>query len=326
MQAAIKILPPALKNIFILLCLILPLHRHFHKKTDSLFSGLSILLRQPLDCTQNLGYNGINRIKATVYVRQALSESIRSLFGHKSRRMYMINKNILEKSVMTKEELDGFYNAQFEPMEFPWLNDVKAWIEKRYDVKEMTVLYEFTTDNIHRFILYLYSYEQHKNIPLVGDNLWEYHCEEAEAFISKYFKVEADEKIECKLGNSTFVTSARKYLLSLLYRSDMLESEVKSLFIRFKPVYLSIWDPIICVLETKEKARALLLSEYCEAVKKRCFDLLKPYDDHKVLTTDDIKIFVDHRENKESVPMYSRWVHEMSNEEFEEYERAVIDL
>lgn len=31
----------------------------------------------------------------------------------------MINKNILEKSVMAKEELDGFYNAQFEPMEFP---------------------------------------------------------------------------------------------------------------------------------------------------------------------------------------------------------------
>ena len=100
----------------------------------------------------------------------------------------MINKNILEKSVMAKEELDGFYNAQFEPMEFPWLSDVKAWIEKGYDVKIMTILYEFTIDKIHKFTLYLYSYEQHKNIPLVGDNFWEYHCEEIETIISHYLE------------------------------------------------------------------------------------------------------------------------------------------
>ena len=102
----------------------------------------------------------------------------------------MINKNILEKSVMAKEELDGFYNAQFEPMEFPWLSDVKAWIEKGYDVKIMTILYEFTIDKIHKFTLYFYSYEQHKNIPLVGDNFWEYHCEEIETIISHYLKIE----------------------------------------------------------------------------------------------------------------------------------------
>jgi len=235
----------------------------------------------------------------------------------------MINKNILEKSVMAKEELNWFYNAQFEPMEFPWLSDVKAWIEKRYDVKVMTILYEFTIDKIHRFILYLYSYDQHKNIPLVGDNFWEYHCEEAETFISNYLKVEAGEKIECKLGNSTFVACARRYLSSLLYRSDMLESEVKSLFIRFKPIFLSLGNPIICVLETKEKARDLLLSEHIEFIKKRCFDLLKPYDDYNILKDNDIKIFVDYKENKESVPMYSRWVQEMSNEQFEEYEKSI---
>ena len=237
----------------------------------------------------------------------------------------MINKNILEKSVMAKEELDGFYNAQFEPMEFPWLSDVKAWIEKGYDVKIMTILYEFTIDKIHKFTLYLYSYEQHKNIPLVGDNFWEYHCEEIETIISHYLKIEDGEKIECKLGNSTFVTCARRYLLSLLYRLDVLESEVKSLFIRFKPISLSIWNPIICVLETKEKARDFLLSEYCKIIKKRCFELLKPYDDYNVLKKDDIKIFIDYKENKESVPMYSRWVQEMRNEQFEEYEKSIIN-
>lgn len=238
----------------------------------------------------------------------------------------MKKNEILQKTCLNKDELNEYYNYQFEPMEFPWLNDVKEWIEKKYDVKVMTILYEFTIDKIHRFILYLYSYDQHKNIPLVGDNFWEYHCEEIETFISNYFKVEDGEKIECKLGNSTFVTCVRRYLLSLLYRLDILESEVKSLFIRFKPIYLSLGNPIICVLETKEKARDFLLSNYFEIIKKKCFDLLKPYDDYNVLKKDDIKIFVDYKENKELVPMYSRWVQEMRNEQFEEYEKSIIDL
>lgn len=78
-------------------------------------------------------------------------------------------------------------------------------------------------------------------------------------------------------------------------------------------------------METKEKASDFLLSDYFEIIKKRCFDLLKPYDDYNVLKRDDIKIFVDHKENKENVPMYSRWVQEMRNEQFEEYEKSIID-
>lgn len=54
--------------------------------------------------------------------------------------------------------------------------------------------------------------------------------------------------------------------------------------------------------------------------------MLKPYDDYNVLKKDDIKIFVDYKENKELVPMYSRWVQEMRNEQFEEYEKSIIDL
>ena len=79
----------------------------------------------------------------------------------------MEKKEILKKIYLNKDELKEYYNYQFESMEFTWLNDVKKWIEKKYDVKIMTILYEFTIDKIHRFILYLYSYDQHKNIPLV---------------------------------------------------------------------------------------------------------------------------------------------------------------
>ena len=78
----------------------------------------------------------------------------------------------------------------------------------------------------------------------------------------------------------------------------MLESEVKSLFIRFKPIYFSLVNPIICVLETKEKARDFLLSEYYKFIKKKCFDLLKPYDDYNVLKKDDIIKIIKNKINK----------------------------
>lgn len=236
----------------------------------------------------------------------------------------MINKNILKKSIMTKEELGEFYNAQFEPMEFPWLSDVKAWIEKRYDVKVMTIQYDIINNDIFEFTLYLYSSSEWKNIPLTdGQAFWCGHCVEIEKNISKYLK--CNNKIRCRLTYTNFESSAKKYLLSLLYRLDMLESEVKSLFIRFKPIYFSLVNPIICVLETKEKARDFLLSEYYKFIKKKCFDLLKPYDDYNVLKKDDIKIFVDYKENKELVPMYSRWVQEMPADQFELYEKSIIE-
>lgn len=236
----------------------------------------------------------------------------------------MIEKSVLEKSVMTKEELNEFYNSQFEPMEFPWLSDVKAWIEKKYDVKLMTILYERSDDGINEFMLYFYSPADWNKIPLVGGQaFWCGHCAEIENIIYDYLKCCG--KIRCRLRYTSFESSARRYLFSLLYRLDKLENEVKSLFIKLEPIYITLGGPIICVLETKEKAREFLLSEYYNFIRQKCFDLLKKYDDYNVLKEEDIRIFVDYKENKEKTPMYGFWIQEMSNEDFKEYEDALIN-
>lgn len=237
----------------------------------------------------------------------------------------MIKKSILEKSVMTKEELSEFYNSQFEPMEFQWMSDVKAWIEKKYDVKLMTILYEILDNGTNKFTLYCYSSTDWNKIPLAGGQaFWCGHCVEIESIISDYF--ECSGEIRCQLTYTNFENSARKYLFSLLYRLDKVENEVKSLFIKLEPTYIRLGEPIICVLETAEEAKKFLLDNNYKRIRQQIFDLLKPYDDYNVLEVDDIRIFVDYKENKEKTPMYVRWVQEMRNEDLEAYERTLINL
>ena len=237
----------------------------------------------------------------------------------------MITEEILEKTYMSKAEIDAFYNSQFEPMEFPWLSDVKAWIEKTYDVRVMTILYEITNENVRRFTLYLYSSAEHDKIPLAGGRaLWHGHCTEIENVISNYLK--CDEKIECKLKYTNFETSARKYLFSLLGRTGKIRDETEPLFDKLDPIYLLLGGPIICVLETKRKARDFLLSDNYKYIRKKCFDLLKPHDDYNVLLNEeDIRIIVDHGGNYKSGTMYGLWRSEMSLEEQKKLEDEIIN-
>lgn len=236
----------------------------------------------------------------------------------------MTAKEILENEFMNKERLDAFYNLQFEPMEFPWLSDVKILIEKTYDVRVMYILYEFTNEKIHRFTLYFYSYDEAQKITLVGGQaFWCGHCAEIEDVISNYFK--CNEKIECKTTYLNFENCARRYLFSLLGILGRIRDEIEPLFNKLDPIYLLLGYPIICVLETKEKARDFLLSDYYGTVRKKCFDLLKPHDDYNVLSNEeDIRIIVDHGGNFKP-GMYGLWLSEISLEEQKKLEEEIIN-
>lgn len=235
----------------------------------------------------------------------------------------MIKKDTLEKNYLSKEELKDFYNSQFETMEFPWLDDVKAWIEKTYDVKVMTILYEILDDGTHEFKIYFYSSEDSNKIPLVGGQVfWAGHCVEIENIISNYF--ECNGKIKCRLTYTNFKSSARKYLLSLSFR--VLNEQITELFAYLNPIYTSVGQVMICVLETKEEAKSFLLDDNYKRIRQQIFDLIKPYDEYNILEKDDIKVFVDHKENKEKISMYGFWVQEMLDEDMEKYEKTLIDL
>lgn len=239
----------------------------------------------------------------------------------------MLTNELLQSwNCLTKEELNEFYNSQFEPMEFPWLSDVRKQIEKAYDVKVMTILYELR-GSTHEFTLYFYSCGENDKIPLVdGQAYWCGHCAEIENMISEHLK--CNETIRCRLTYCSFEQSAKRYLFGLLCRNDTIRNKAMSLFERLEPTYVTFetlgLSPIICVLETIEQARDFLLSEYCKTVRKECFDLLNPYDEYNVLKENDIIIFVDYKENKEKMSMYGLWVRELPIDELEKYEKSLI--
>ena len=235
----------------------------------------------------------------------------------------MLNAEELKKySTFEKKEIDLFYNCQFEPMFFPWLDDVKKWIEKTYNTKVVTISYEFTCKKNHEFCLYLYFNKDLNRIPLEGSNSLNLHAKTIEEKILEHLVLETDEKVECYLSHYTFQLRAKLYLLK--NKASDLEKEIESYFKHLDLIYLNARDRI-CVFNSIEEAKKFLLSEEYNVIKKNIYDLLNQFDDYNVLALDDIRIFVDYKKNYENTPMWGRWVHDLSKEEWDKYEKSIID-
>ncbi len=235
----------------------------------------------------------------------------------------MLNAEELKKySVFEKEEIDLFYNCQFEAMSFPWLKNVKKWIEETYNTKVVTISYEFTCKNVHEFCLYLYFNEDLKRIPLEGTTPLNLHAKTIEEKILEHLVLEAGERIECFLSHYTFQLRAKLYLLK--NKASELKKEIESYFTHLNLIYLDVRDRI-CVFNSIKEAKNFLLSREYNAIRKRIYDLLKQFDDYDVLALDDIRIFIDYKEHYEKTPMWGRWVRDLSKKEWDKYERSIIE-
>lgn len=236
----------------------------------------------------------------------------------------MLSAEVLKKHYgWDKNTLDEFYKCQLEPMEFPWLSDVKSWIEDTYDVTVMTISYELRYGNIDVFTIYLKKQSELNSLPLVGESIWDFHCEEIENRIKMYYSPATNNSLKCELGFYTFEMRAKNYIL--IDKCIELQEEINSLFKPYNPTYISPERPKICVFNTKKEARDFLLSDDIIRIKKQIYDLLKPYDEYDVLRKEDISIVVDYEERKKRIPMYSRCISDMSKEEFEDYENQIIN-
>lgn len=237
----------------------------------------------------------------------------------------MFNSKLLDKyTSWTKEELDEFYNSQFE-MAFPWLDEVKQWIEDSYNISIITIGYE-NEENTHKFYICLYDWKDYLKIASENGRIITDKLEAVENNIKGILEKHSgynSEDILCKISDCFFKTQVLVYIS---YRKAFeLKDEIEAFFSHLSPVYLSVELPSICVFETKEQAKKFLLSEEYTKIKKQIFDLLKPFDDYDVLEESHIRIFVDYKENKEHIPMYSRWVRDLNIEEWDRYEKNIIN-
>lgn len=239
----------------------------------------------------------------------------------------MFNPELLHKyTSWTKEELNQFYNSQFEPMVFPWLSEVKQCIETTYDIKLITITYE-NKENTHQFEICLYELDDYLKIVSEDGRIIPQKQHAVENFINnmveKYMEYDNGEEIICKISQTFFKSKVLEYLY--MRKSFELKNEIEALFSHLSPVYCSVENPSICVFETKEDAKRFLLGDEYNKIRKQIFDLLKPFDDYNILKESHIRIFADFRENKERIPMYSRWVHDLYDQEWDEYENSIIN-
>lgn len=238
----------------------------------------------------------------------------------------MFDSKLLYKyTSWTKEELNEFYNSQFEPMAFPWLSEVKQCIETTYDIKLITIAYE-NKENTHKFYICLYDLDDYLKIASEDGCIIPHKLRTIENNIKGIFEKHSGynrEDISCNISGRFFKSQVLEYIL--VRKSFELKDEIKAFFSHLSLVYLSVEIPSICVFETKEEAKRFLLDDEYNKIRKQIFDLLKPYDEYDVLKESHIMIFVDYKENKERIPMYSRWVHDLNTEEWDKYENSIIN-
>lgn len=229
----------------------------------------------------------------------------------------MIPFEILTKWYMNEEECDMLYNSQFEPMEFPWLSDVRKWVNETYNTRLLTI---GITPKGKRFLFYFY--DKNNNIPRIHlDDGGSY--EDMRNINYRIAKVSGlKEKDFDSVISGDFVSHWKIYLTSGKVPQN-LSDRINDLFKNVNVFERFYYKE--CIMKTKAEAKQFLLSEEYTAIKKRVYDLLKSHDKYDLLEEKDVCIFVDYKEHMEKISMYGRWVNDMSDKEKNEYENSIIN-
>lgn len=224
---------------------------------------------------------------------------------------------------------------QGEPA-FSWLPEFDKWASKHFGVKLMPSYVNIIEQKNPKRILYnieLMAFDRADTDKMRAD--WKNYFDEINTLETVQNKaMELAQKYNDPILNAgdkvrvlRLNTYKYIYLITYLYgkKPFELKNEIKAFFSHLSPVYFSPENPVICVFETKEEARNFLLSDEYNKIRKQIFDLLKPYDDYDVLKESDIMIFADYKENKERIPMYSRWVRDLGQKEWDEHFESIIN-
>ncbi len=261
-----------------------------------------------------------------IYVQKLLTVQMIALL----RELFFMNISKAEvhsvisyKAYMNEEECDQLYNSQFEPMEFPWLSEVREWVNKTYDTRLLTIALSSGSreGGWKRFLFYFY--DQNDKIPRIQLEGGSYR-EDMSAIDHKIAEVSGleegsfDSYIICD-----FVSQWKRYLTSVKKQND-LDDEIDAFF---KDVDLEVRvHHEQCIAKTKEEAGEFLLSEKYKTIKKQIYDLLKTYDKYDLLEEKDIKLFVDYKEHKDSLGyQYGMWAADLMEEQITEYENSLIN-
>lgn len=225
---------------------------------------------------------------------------------------------------------------------FSWLPEFDRWVCEYFGVEFMPSYAEIRKIGRNNTIMYdislmLFDKDDTKKfwsgptwygrIPWYEkDKVLEKVQEKAREFAFKYNEPILKENEEIRVVDIAIYKNMYLFTYLLSHKPFELQEQIKAYFSNL-PVYSirSWYIPAICVLKTKKDAKEFLLSDDYKRLKKQIYELLKSYDEYDVLEEDHIRIFVDYMEHMKSIPMYGRWVDDLSNEESDKHFKMLLE-
>lgn len=226
---------------------------------------------------------------------------------------------VVKKSKWYEHDIDKIVQSSIEPFEDEWLNTFKIYIEKKYDVKIMTLVFDNTFEIIH---VIFYSFND-LSIFLNAEKIafWQSPID----LNGKAAELSGIKNIQCKICPSAFVPYARDCLLSGVLKKY--GAEISELFPSPKPCEIFFSNNFICIFETKEQAADFLNSEYRQQICKIIFDMAEKNDKYSILKGSDVFIFVDYSAHRDQMENhYHQWLEELDNDEIDRYENSLTAI
>lgn len=207
----------------------------------------------------------------------------------------MIDREMFRKESLRREELAAFYQSECKKTQFPWLDEMRSILREKYEARVMTALYDFSFDT-HRITFCVYAYEDMKKLPMDINSLKKPNIHDAQikALIMENLCPKRWEKLAFSV--EIFLSWASIYLWGRIEAvSERLAKEFA--YLKLYRVCVPVRGVTAFIFNEKEQARAFVLdTELRDKVKKRIFELVKPYDDYGVLKSpDEIEIMADYR-------------------------------
>lgn len=235
----------------------------------------------------------------------------------------MINEEMFCKWSLTREELAEFYKSERERTQFPWLDEMRSLIREKYGARVMTILYRFAF-NTHWFRFCVYSYEDMKKLPMDINSPKKPKTNDAE--ISVLIKENLHPKKYEKTNFSviSFMDFAQVYLFERIWA---VRKQIENEFAFLKPYRVSVpaRGVTVFIFDTKEEARKFVQNTVLRTeIKKRIFELVKPFDDYGILKDPEkIEIMADYREFYEAISAhYHEWIEDINPAQ---YEKSLFD-
>lgn len=229
------------------------------------------------------------------------------------------------------------YRKSTPPIE--WLSEFDEYLSDYYGVQFMPTYYEKIdtlnpTRAIHNLHLIVFSMEEAKGIVTKNHNNPSTEAFNHEMqYISSIAKKYADntglpilkERDVFRVLRLEYYDENYRHHHLLSHKLPELKEELKKKFYGTVPFILSFGSNSHCIFNTKAEAKDFLSGDNYTEICGQIFKTLKQYDEYNVLTQDDIRIFADYKEHYEKIPMWGRWVSDLSKEEWDKYERSIIE-